>query len=187
MIISAEWLKTVSRKGLGSGVFAALRASGNSVFDDTRYAGSPILIAGRNFACGSSREHAVWALQDFGVKAVIASSFSDIFAGNAYKNGLLTVVVDEDSIYDLLTKTAGEPIRIDLISQIVTAQTGESFGFEFDSFRKQCLLRGLDEISLTEQDIQKVAQFEMAAKANRPFFDVPFGRVFSSIVGKHGQ
>lgn len=169
MVIAAEWLKTVSRKGLGKGAFTALRAKGDTVFDDPSLAQSPILIAGRNFGCGSSREHAVWALLDLGVKAVIASGFSDIFSSNAFKNGLLTVVLDEDSVSKLLAVKEGA-IRIDLADQTVASPDGREFPFDFDPFRKRCLLAGLDEISLTEKETQKIARFEKRLETERPFF-----------------
>ncbi|MEO6113695.1 MAG: 3-isopropylmalate dehydratase small subunit [Sphingomicrobium sp.] len=169
MIISAEWLKTVSRKGLGKGAFAALRSGGGSVFDDPIYRHSPIIIAGRNFGCGSSREHAVWALLDMGVKAVIASGFSDIFAGNAYKNGVLAIALEEQAISDLVVTDRGQSITIDLANQSVVIASGKLFTFEFDAFRKKCLLNGMDEIELTEQSADNIARFEMDAVRNRPF------------------
>lgn len=169
MIISAEWLKTVSRKGLGKGAFAALRSGGGSVFDDPIYQHSPIIIAGRNFGCGSSREHAVWALLDMGVKAVIASGFSDIFAGNAYKNGVLAIALEEQAISDLVETDRGQSITIDLANQSVVIASGKRFTFEFDAYRKKCLLNGMDEIELTEQSADNIARFEMDAARNRPF------------------
>jgi 3-isopropylmalate/(R)-2-methylmalate dehydratase small subunit len=173
MIISAEWLKTTSRQGLGAGAFAALRATGGSVFDDPRYRHSSIIIARRNFGCGSSREHAVWALLDIGVRAVIANSFSDIFAGNAFKNGLLTIALSEDSISNLLENGKGNSINIDLNCQLVTVATGERLSFEFDPFRKQCLLDGMDEISLSEKESGTITRFETERAKNRPFFGPP--------------
>lgn len=169
MIIAAEWLKTVSRTGLGKGAFAALRSGGDSVFDDPAYRYSPIIVAGRNFGCGSSREHAVWALLDIGVKAVIASSFSDIFAGNAFKNGLLAVTLGEQAISDLLAADKGQSITIDFANQRVANASGKQYGFEFDAFRKTCLLNGLDEINLTEQSADNIALFETEHARKTPF------------------
>src|SRR3546814_10329767 len=102
MIIAAKWLKTISRSGLGKGAFEALRQDPENVFDNPAYAGAPIIIAGDNFGCGSSREHAAWALADMGVKAVIAPSFSDIFSGNAFKNGILTVALPQEAVDRML-------------------------------------------------------------------------------------
>jgi 3-isopropylmalate/(R)-2-methylmalate dehydratase small subunit len=150
VIIPAKWLKTIERKGLGRGAFETVRAEDGNVFDDERYAGAPILIAGDNFGCGSSREHAAWAINDLGIQAVIAPSFSDIFSGNAFKNGLLTVVLPQDAVDRLLEVAAeGDPIHIDLEAQSVTTQFQDRFRFEIDPFRKSCLLSGTDEIALT--------------------------------------
>ena len=112
VIIPAEWLKTVSREGLGRGAFETLRAVPGNVFDDPTYAGAPILIAGDNFGCGSSREHAAWALLDLGIRAVIAPSFSDIFSGNAFKNGILTVELPQDQVDRLLEVAREHPLAI---------------------------------------------------------------------------
>ena len=169
MIIPADWLKTVGRTGFAEGVFAPLRKGGDSLIDDPRFAGSPILIAGRNFGCGSSREHAVWALLELGVKAVIARSFSDIFASNAFKNGMLAIVLEEPQLARLLEAARDSTIRLDLPNQVVTTATGDCFGFEFDPFRKDCLVRGIDEIGLTELQADKIERFERRAKTERSF------------------
>ncbi|MFN7324918.1 MAG: 3-isopropylmalate dehydratase small subunit, partial [Sphingomonadales bacterium] len=143
VIIPAAWLKTISRTGLGKGAFEALRKEPDNLFDSAPYAGSPILIAGDNFGCGSSREHAAWALADMGITAVIAPSFSDIFSGNAFKNGLLTVVLPQEAV-DRLLQVAQEnpdlpdPIHIDLENQVVTTPFQDRFTFEIDPFRKHC-------------------------------------------------
>lgn len=170
VIIPAKWLKTVTRAGLAKGAFESVRAEDGNVFDDPAFAGSPVLIAGDNFGCGSSREHAAWALDDIGVKAVIAPSFSDIFSGNAFKNGILTVVLPQSAIDRLMTVAAqGDPIHIDLDAQTVTTRFQDRFSFEIDPFRKQCLLNGTDEIGLTLASTDKIAIYEkMAAKA-RPW------------------
>jgi 3-isopropylmalate/(R)-2-methylmalate dehydratase small subunit len=114
VIIPAHWLKTVTREGLGRGAFETVRAQPGNVFDDPEFAGAPILIAGDNFGCGSSREHAAWALTDLGIRAVVAPSFSDIFAGNAFKNGILAVVLPQAQVDRLLEVARTEPITIDL-------------------------------------------------------------------------
>ena len=115
VIIPAHWLKTTSREGLGRGAFESVRAEPGNVFDDPAYAGAPILIAGDNFGCGSSREHAAWALLDMGVRAVIAPSFSDIFSGNAFKNGILAVELPQDQVDRLLAVAATDPVYICLL------------------------------------------------------------------------
>jgi 3-isopropylmalate/(R)-2-methylmalate dehydratase small subunit len=149
MIIAAAHLKTIRRSGLGAHAFGALRAQPGNVFDDPRYRGAAILIAGDNFGCGSSREHAAWALADLGVRAVIAPSFSDIFSGNAFKNGIATVVLDQPAV-DRLLETAQEgTIAVDLEAMTVTSSAGDHFTFAMDPFRRECLLNGLDEIALT--------------------------------------
>lgn len=170
MIIPGEWLKTIRRTGLAAGAFEVLRASGESLFDDPRYIGSPILVAGRNFGCGSSREHAVWALLELGVKAVVAHSFSDIFAGNAFKNGMLAVAVGEQPIERLLEMARDSSIRIDLPRQVVTTPAGDCFAFDFDPHRKHCLVHGIDEIGLTERRAEDIERFERRARSERPFF-----------------
>ena len=175
MIIASDWLKTISRSGLGAGAFETLREGGASVFDDPRFAGAPILIAGRNFGCGSSREHAVWALADFGIKAVIASSFSDIFASNAFKNGLLTVVIDEPAIARLLAAAPVARLTIDLAAQTVVSDQGDRVAFDIDPFHKHCLLGGLDEIALTEAASDAITRFEQTAARDRPFLRLGAG------------
>lgn len=149
LIIPAAHLKTIQRGGLGQHAFESLRGQSGNVFDDPAYRGAPILIAGDNFGCGSSREHAAWALADFGVRAVIAPSFSDIFAGNAFKNGIATVVLDQHAVNRLLDAAREHSIRIDLEGMTVTTSAGDRFTFEMDTFRRECLLSGLDEIALT--------------------------------------
>jgi 3-isopropylmalate/(R)-2-methylmalate dehydratase small subunit len=169
VIIPAHWLKTISRTGLGRGAFEALRHDPNNLFDSAEYAGSPILIAGDNFGCGSSREHAAWALADMGIKAVIAPSFSDIFSGNAFKNGILTVVLPQDAIDRLMEVAQTDPIHIDLETQTVTTPFQDRFVFEIDEFRKHCLTNGLDEIGLTMAMNDKIARYESRADAAWPW------------------
>ncbi len=161
IIISAEWLKTITREGLGQGAFESIRQVEGNVFDDQTYAGAPILIAGDNFGCGSSREHAAWAIGDMGIRAVIAPSYSDIFSGNAVKNGILPVVLPQEAVDRLLeVARASDPIHIDLENQTVTTEFQDRFEFEIDPFRKHCLLGGLDEVALTLERSNAIAQFE---------------------------
>lgn len=169
MIIAAEWLKTISRIGLGKGAFEALRTDPANVFDDPAYAGSPILIAGDNFGCGSSREHAAWALADMGVKAVIAPSFSDIFSSNAFKNGILTVVLPQDQVDRLMEVALTDTIHIDLDQQMVTTPFQDRMPFEIDPFRKQCLMGGLDEVGLTMARGEAIAGYEARRTQAEPW------------------
>jgi 3-isopropylmalate/(R)-2-methylmalate dehydratase small subunit len=169
IIIPARWLKTVTREGLGRGAFEALREDPDNVFDRPEFKGAPILIAGDNFGCGSSREHAAWALLDMGVKAVIAPSFSDIFAGNAFKNGILTVVLPQEQVDRLLDVAETDPIMIDLEHQTVTTPFQDRFTFEIDPFRKYCLQGGLDEVALTLKRDAAIAVYETRLAAERPW------------------
>lgn len=169
VIIPAKWLKTISRQGLGRGAFETVRAEPGNVFDDPAYAGAPILIAGENFGCGSSREHAAWALADLGVKAVIAPSFSDIFSGNAFKNGILTVELPRAAIDRLIEVAQTDPIAIDLEHQTVTTPFQDRFTFEIDPFRKHCLLNGLDEVGLTLAMEPQIAAFEAKRATEMPW------------------
>lgn len=169
VIIPAAWLKTISRSGLGKGAFEALRKEPGNLFDSAEYAGSPILIAGDNFGCGSSREHAAWALADMGIQAVIAPSFSDIFSGNAFKNGLLTVVLPQEAIDRLMEVAQTDPIHIDLENQVVTTPFQDRFTFEIDAFRKHCLLNGLDEIGLTLASSDAISAYESKLNTEKPW------------------
>ena len=169
VIIPAKWLKTITRDGLGRGAFETLRADPDNLFDSGTFKGSPILIAGDNFGCGSSREHAAWALLDLGIKAVIAPSFSDIFSGNAFKNGILTVVLPQAAIDRLMAVAATDPVHIDLESQTVTTRFQDRFSFEIDPFRKSCLLGGLDEVGLTMARDAAITAYEHSAQANMPW------------------
>lgn len=169
IIIPAKWLKTISRSGLGKGAFETLRAVDGNVFDDPEYAGAPILIAGDNFGCGSSREHAAWAMADLGIRAVIAPSFSDIFSGNAFKNGLLSIVMPQAAIDRLMDVAKTDPIHIDLGTQTVTTPFQDRFEFEIDPFRKHCLLNGVDEIGLTLQSSNAISAYETKIAASQPW------------------
>jgi len=170
IIIPAHWLKTITREGLGRGAFEALRKDPDNIFDSEEFSGSPILIAGDNFGCGSSREHAAWALLDMGVKAVIAPSFSDIFSGNAFKNGILTVVLPQEQVDRLLEVARTEPVTIDLEAQSVTTPFQDRFAFDIDPFRKHCLLNGLDEVGLTLARDAAIGGYEAKARADMPWF-----------------
>lgn len=169
MIIPARFLKTITRTGLGVGAFSALREKPDNLFDQPRYRGAPILIAGDNFGCGSSREHAPWALADLGIKVVIAPSFADIFSGNAFKNGMLLVALPQDAIDRLLDVAAEAEITVDLENQTVTTPYQDRFSFPIDPFRKHCLLEGLDEIGLTLQMAGKIAGYEARLASERPW------------------
>ena len=169
VIIPARWLKTISRQGLGRGAFETVRAEPGNAFDDPAYAGAPILIAGENFGCGSSREHAAWALGDLGIMAVIAPSFSDIFSGNAFKNGILTVELPRAAVDRLLEVAKTDPIAIDLETQTVTTHFQDRFVFEIDPFRKHCLLNGLDEVGLTLAMDERIGAFEAQRAIQMPW------------------
>ena len=170
IIIPARWLKTITREGLGEGAFETVRAEPGNVFDDPAYQGAPILIAGDNFGCGSSREHAAWAILDLGIRAVIAPSYSDIFSGNAVKNGILPVVLPQDAI-DRLMEVAqgGQEITVDLETQTVTTPFQDRYEFTIDPFRKHCLLNGLDEVALTLERQAAIGQFEQTRTNARPW------------------
>jgi 3-isopropylmalate/(R)-2-methylmalate dehydratase small subunit len=169
VIIPAKWLKTISREGLGRGAFETVRAEPGNVFDDPAYAGAPILIAGENFGCGSSREHAAWALADLGIRAVIAPSFSDIFSGNAFKNGILAVELPRAAVDRLMEVAKTDPVAIDLEAQTVTTRFQDRFAFEIDPFRKHCLLEGLDEVGLTLEMNPQIAAYEKRRMAETPW------------------
>lgn len=169
VIIPARWLKTIARQGLGQGAFESVRAEPGNVFDDPEFAGAPILIAGENFGCGSSREHAAWALADMGVRAVIAPSFSDIFSGNAFKNGILTVELPREAVDRLIEVARTEPITVDLDSQTVTTPFQDRFAFEIDPFRKHCLANGLDEVGLTLAMADRITSYEQRRAAETPW------------------
>ena len=179
IIIPAKWLKTISREGLGRGAFESLRAEPGNVFDDPAYTGAPILIAGDNYGCGSSREHAAWAMADLGITAVIAPSFSDIFSGNAFKNGLLAVELPQaaiDRLMEVAQKDNGGPypIHIDLETQTVTTPFQDRFAFAIDPFRKHCLMNGVDEIGLTLASGDAISAHEKKIATEQPWL-VPAG------------
>ncbi len=170
LIIPARWLKTTSRDGLGRGAFESVRSDNpDNIFDREEFAGAPILVAGDNFGCGSSREHAAWALLDMGIRAVIAPSFSDIFAGNAFKNGILTVALPQEQVDRLLEVAKTDPISIDLDAQSVTTPFQDRFTFEIDPFRKHCLTEGLDEVGLTLTRDDAITRYENRLTADKPW------------------
>lgn len=169
VIIPARYLKTISRTGLGKVAFTELRKDPDNVFDSARNSGAPILIAGDNFGCGSSREHAPWALADMGIRAVIAPSFADIFSGNAFKNGILLVQLPQAAVDRLMAVAAEHPITVDLESQTVTTPFQDRFEFAVDPFRKHCMLNGLDEIGLTSAMGGAIAAHEARIAAERPW------------------
>ena len=174
IIIPAKWLKTISREGLGRGAFESLRAEPGNVFDDPAYAGAPILIAGDNYGCGSSREHAAWAMADLGIQAVIAPSFSDIFSGNAFKNGLLAIELPQAAIDRLMEVAKTDSIHIDLETQTVTTPFQDRFAFAIDPFRKHCLMNGVDEIGLTLASGDAISAHEKKIATEQPWL-VPAG------------
>ena len=169
VIISAKWLKTISREGLGRGAFESIKAQDGNIFDEPENIGAPILIAGDNFGCGSSREHAAWALDDMGIKAIIAPSFSDIFSGNAFKNGLLAIALPQAAIDRLMEVAKTDAITIDMESMSVTTPFQDRFTFEMDPFRQQCLMEGLDEIDLTLAKSDAIEQHEQKTDSAQPW------------------
>ena len=178
MIIPKQFLKTIKRSGLGVNLFDEMRydRQGNEIPDfvlnKPQYREAEILVAGDNFGCGSSREHAPWALKDFGIRAVISTSFADIFFNNCFKNGILPIVLPQDAV-DALMKDAekGSNARmiVDLEAQTVTSSDGDVFPFEVDSFKKHCLLNGLDDIGLTLEKAAAIDTFEAQAAQSRPW------------------
>jgi len=169
VIIPAHYLKTITRVGLGKGAFETIRAEPGNIFDNPEYAGAPIIIAGDNFGCGSSREHAAWALGDMGVAAVIAPSFSDIFSGNAFKNGIVAVVLPQAAVDRLLEVAKTHPIAIDLETLTVTTPFQDRFSFAIDPFRRDCLMQGLDEVGLTLARDAQISAYEARAAQERPW------------------
>jgi 3-isopropylmalate/(R)-2-methylmalate dehydratase small subunit len=163
-IIPAEWLKRVERTGFGEGLFSAWRKDPDFVLNDPRFKGASILVAGPNFGCGSSREHAPWALEDYGFRAIIASSFADIFKGNSAKIGLLTVELPADEVRALLEGIEHDPkleITIDVEHRTVIApEIGVEGSFPLDDFAQHRLLNGLDDIGLTLQSADTITEFE---------------------------
>jgi 3-isopropylmalate/(R)-2-methylmalate dehydratase small subunit len=178
MIIPKQFLKTIKRSGLGKNLFDEMRydQDGNEnptfVLNQPAYRQATILVAGDNFGCGSSREHAPWALADFGIRCVISTSFADIFYNNCFKNGILPIVLPEaerDLCMKDAEKGANARIEVDLQSQTITVSDGQVIRFEVDPFRKHCLLNGLDDIGLTMEKASAIAAFEAQAAQARPW------------------
>jgi 3-isopropylmalate/(R)-2-methylmalate dehydratase small subunit len=178
MIIPKQFLKTIKRSGLGVNLFDEMRydRQGNEIADfvlnKPAYRQAQILVAGDNFGCGSSREHAPWALADFGIKSVISTSFADIFYNNCFKNGILPIVLPQEAV-DVLMKDAEKGsnarIEVDLEAQTVTSSDGQSFKFDVDAFKKHCLLNGFDDIGLTMEKAKSIDNFEAKAAMERPW------------------
>jgi 3-isopropylmalate/(R)-2-methylmalate dehydratase small subunit len=178
MIIPKDYLKTIARTGLGKGLFAELRYTADGkpnadfVLNKPAYKHAHILVAGDNFGCGSSREHAPWALLDFGIRVIISTTFGDIFYNNCFKNGMLPIRVskeDLDKLMDDAERGANATISIDLARQEVRGPDGGVIRFDIDPFKKHCLLNGLDEIGLTLEKAESIASFEKGAAAARPW------------------
>ncbi len=187
LIIPKQFLKSIKRTGFGANLFDELRyldegylGQDNSkrplntdfVLNQPRYQGASILLARQNFGCGSSREHAPWALDEYGFRTVIASSFADIFFNNCFKNGMLPVILDEaivDQLFNQCQQQEGYQITIDLPNQVVKTPEGQSFPFEVDEFRKHCLINGLDDIGLTLQASEAIHAYEQKAQQERPW------------------
>lgn len=178
MIIPKQYLKTIKRTGLGVSLFDEMRYNPDGteiadfVLNQPAYRKAEILVAGDNFGCGSSREHAPWALLDFGIRCVISTSFADIFFNNCFKNGILPIVLPQDAVNALMEdakKGANARITVDLESQTVTASDGQTFSFEVDAFKKHCLLNGLDDIGLTLENVTAIDSFEAQTKLSRPW------------------
>ena len=178
MIIPKIFLKTIKRTGLGKNLFDEMRYDSDGrelpdfVLNKKQYRNSKILVAGDNFGCGSSREHAPWAIKDFGIRCIISTSFADIFFNNCFKNGILPIVLSKEEV-DLLMRDAEKGqnarIEIDLDGQIVTTSDGDVFHFEVDSFKKHCLLNGLDDIGLSLEKTEAIDVFEARVSREQPW------------------
>jgi 3-isopropylmalate/(R)-2-methylmalate dehydratase small subunit len=178
MIIPKQFLITIERSGLGKNLFFEMRfnADGNEVEDfvlnQPAYRDATILVAGDNFGCGSSREHAPWALLDFGIRCVISTSFADIFYNNCFKNGILPIKLPPEDLAKLMDdaeRGANATVTIDLENQVITGPDGGEVKFDLDEFKKHCLVNGLDDIGLTMQNADKIDDFEDAQKSERPW------------------
>jgi len=178
MIIPKQFLKTIKRSGLGVNLFDEMRYDDDGkeipdfVLNQPAYREAEILIGGDNFGCGSSREHAPWAIKDFGISCVIAPGFADIFFNNCFKNGILPIVLPQDTV-DILMKDAEKGanarMSVDLEAQTITTSDGEVIAFEVDAFKKHCLLNGLDDIGLTMERASEIDAFEAKLQAERPW------------------
>ena len=178
MIIPKQFLKTIKRSGLGVNAFAEMRykSDGSEVEDfvlnKPAYRASSILVTGDNFGCGSSREHAPWALSDFGIKVVVSTSFADIFFNNCFKNGMLPIILPAEQVEILMNdseKGSNARIEVDLEAQTITSSDGDIFSFEVDPFKKHCLLNGLDDIGLTLEKSSSIDAFEKKLEIEQPW------------------
>ena len=178
MIIPKQFLKTIKRSGLGKNLFDEMRYSRDGreiadfVLNRVPYRQAEILVAGDNFGCGSSREHAPWALLDFGIRCVISTSFADIFYNNCFKNGMLPIILPADQVEILMNdseKGSNARIEVDLEAQTITSSDGKVFSFEVDPFKKHCLLNGLDDIGLTMEKSSSIDAFEKKLEIERPW------------------
>ena len=178
MIIPKDYLKTIKRTGLGTGLFAEARyhedgsVNEDFVLNKPAYKDAKILVAGDNFGCGSSREHAPWALLDFGIRCVISTSFADIFYNNCFKNGILPVVVspeDLEKLMDDASRGANAILTVDLEAREITGPDGGKISFELDEFKRHCMLNGLDDIGLTLEKASAIDSFEKANAASHPW------------------
>ena len=178
MIIPKQFLKTIKRSGLGVNLFDEMRYDDNGdeipdfVLNKPAYRSSEIIVAGDNFGCGSSREHAPWAIKDFGIRCVIAPAFADIFYNNCFKNGILPIILPQDQVDVLMKdaeKGANARMEVDLVAQQIITSDGEVISFEVDEFKKRCLLEGLDDIGQTFQKVAAIDSFEAKASDARPW------------------
>ena len=178
MIIPKVFLKTIKRSGLGVNLFDEMRYDDDRaeipdfVLNKAQYRNAEVLVAGDNFGCGSSREHAPWAIKDFGIRCVISTSFADIFFNNCFKNGILPIILPKEQVDALMKdaeKGSNARIEIDLEDQTVTSSDGEVYSFEVDSFKKHCLLNGLDDIGLTMEKVGSIDNYELKLSSERPW------------------
>jgi 3-isopropylmalate/(R)-2-methylmalate dehydratase small subunit len=178
MIIPKQFLKTIKRTGLGVNLFDEMRydregaENPDFVLNQPQYRDAQILVTGDNFGCGSSREHAPWAIKDFGIRCIIAPSFADIFYNNCFKNGILPIALPQDQVDRLMKdaeKGSNARIEVDLEAQTITTSEGEVIPFEIDAFKKHCLLEGLDDIGQTLEKGAAIDAFEARARAERPW------------------
>lgn len=187
MIIPKQFLKSIKRTGFGPNLFDELRyldegkpdqdcsqrpLNPDFILNQERYRNASVLLARDNFGCGSSREHAPWALDDFGFRVIIAPSFADIFYNNCFKNGLLPIVLEEkivDQLFQEAEQNEGYQLTVDLDAKTVTTPAGQSFGFEVDDFRRHCLLNGLDDIGVTLEDADLIKDFEANRRESAPW------------------
>ena len=177
MIIPKQFLKTIKRTGLGKSLFFEMRYKENGeinedfILSKKPYSNSPILLTGKNFGCGSSREHAPWALLDFGIKCVISPSFADIFYNNCFKNGILPITLNEQKIGELAQYSERKKsIEVNLIEQEILFGD-KRIKFEIDQFKKKCLLNGLDDIALSLEQSEKISSYEKKLKKNKPWIN----------------